>query len=67
MDIDANNGLKESGRGSSPARGRQRLRAALVIAEMAAALVVLIGAGLMGKGVEITARREPETCARNPY
>ena len=47
---DANEGLKESGRGSSPARGRQRLRAALVIAEMAAALVVLIGAGLMAKG-----------------
>jgi putative ABC transport system permease protein len=47
---DANEGLKESGRGSSPGRGRQRLRTALVIAEMAAALVVLIGAGLMAKG-----------------
>jgi putative ABC transport system permease protein len=47
---DTNEALKESARGSSPARGRQRLRTVLVIAEIAAALVVLIGAGLMAKG-----------------
>ena len=47
---DANEALKESGRGSSVGRVQQRLRTVLVVAEMAAALVVLIGAGLMAKG-----------------
>ena len=47
---DANEALKEGARGSSPARGRQRLRTVLVTAEIAAALVLLIGAGLIAKG-----------------
>jgi putative ABC transport system permease protein len=42
---DLNDALKESGRGT--AGGRRRLRETLVVAELALALVVLIGAGLL--------------------
>ncbi|HME06215.1 MAG TPA: ABC transporter permease [Bryobacteraceae bacterium] len=48
--LDLNDTLKESGRGMSASRGGQRLRGVLVAAEIAAALVLLAGAGLMVKG-----------------
>ena len=44
--------LKESGRGSSLGRTRHRLRGALVIAEVALALVLLVGAGLLVKNFQ---------------
>ena len=42
--------LKESGRGASTGRSRHRLRSALVISEIALALILLVGAGLLVKG-----------------
>jgi putative ABC transport system permease protein len=44
--------LKEGGRSSSVGRTRHRLRAALVIAEVALALVLLVGAGLLVKNFQ---------------
>src|SRR6267143_1494287 len=44
--------VNEGVRGSSIIRARHRLRGALVVAEVALALVLLIGAGLMVKGVQ---------------
>src|SRR5271170_2059425 len=42
--------LKESGRGASTGPTRHRLRSVLVIAEIALALILLVGAGLLVKG-----------------
>ena len=44
---DLTESLKESGRGSTEGRAHGRLRSALIVSEMAVALVLLIGAGLM--------------------
>ena len=45
--LDLNEALKEGGRGSTEGLRRNRVRGALVVAEVALALVLLIGAGLM--------------------
>jgi len=44
-----NTGLKEGGRSASSSRSQQRLRNAFVIGELAVALVLLVGAGLLVK------------------
>ena len=42
--------LKESGRGASTGPSRHRLRSVLVVAEIALALILLVGSGLLVKG-----------------
>lgn len=44
---DANEALKETGRGNTRSRRSRRARAAFVVAQIALALVLLVGAGLM--------------------
>jgi putative ABC transport system permease protein len=57
--------LKEGGRGSSAGRGRHALRNVLVSAEIALAVVLLAGAGLMVRGFQTMlkhgAELEPDT------
>jgi putative ABC transport system permease protein len=48
---DIHDALKEGGRGNSEGRDRQRLRTIFVVAEVALSLILLVGAGLMSKGV----------------
>jgi putative ABC transport system permease protein len=56
---DLNEALKEGTRGSSSSSSRQRLRGALVIAEVALSLVLLIGAGLMIRSFVAMLRNDP--------
>jgi putative ABC transport system permease protein len=48
---DVNEELKEGGRSSTAGRARHRLRSIFVVAEVALSLILLVGAGLMAKGV----------------
>jgi putative ABC transport system permease protein len=60
-----NEALKEGGAGGATGRGKHRLRAILVAAEIALAVVLLVGAGLMVRGFQTLAssgsRYEPAT------
>ena len=49
--LNVNEGLKEGGRSASSGRSRNRLRSALVIAELALSLILLTGAGLLIKSL----------------
>ncbi|MFI5098706.1 MAG: ADOP family duplicated permease [Candidatus Acidiferrales bacterium] len=53
---DPNEALKETGRGSGASVSRTRLRSAFVVIEIAISLVLLVGAGLMVKGVQTLLR-----------
>jgi putative ABC transport system permease protein len=51
--------LKESGRGASEGARRQRLRSTLVVAEVAVALVLLAGAGLLMRSFARLQQQDP--------
>src|SRR5262249_34933563 len=61
----AGGALKEEGRTSSGSRSR--MREALVIAEVAISLVLLVGAGLMIKSLASLLHRDPGFDARNLF
>jgi putative ABC transport system permease protein len=56
---DLNNSLKDTGKGVPGGSGGGRLRSALVIAEMALALILLIGSGLLMKSFVLLERVDP--------
>lgn len=49
---DLNVTLKEGGRGSSQARSQHRMKSILLVGEIALSLMLLVGAGLMVRGVD---------------
>ena len=57
--VDLNDSLKESGRGSSATGGTLRLRGVLMAVEVAMALMLLVGAGLLMRSFTRLARVEP--------
>jgi predicted permease len=56
---DLNDALRDGGRGSSGSRGRLRLRGALIVAEVALALVLLVGSGLLIRSFISVLRVDP--------
>jgi putative ABC transport system permease protein len=56
---DLTKALKDGGRGSTAGKGRQRLRGALVVVEVALAMVLLVGAGLFIGSFMALMRMEP--------
>jgi len=62
---DVNEALKESSRGAGPSSSSHRLRGLLVVTEVALALVLLTGAGLMVKGFRHLANTNPGYDRRN--
>jgi putative ABC transport system permease protein len=58
-------GLREAGRGIAESRGSRRVRSGLVIVEVALAIVLLIGSGLMGRTLAGLLRVDPGFSTRN--
>jgi putative ABC transport system permease protein len=57
--VDVNQALRENSRGSTTGRGHNRLRNALIVGELAFALVLLAGAGLFLRGLQRFAYLDP--------
>ena len=57
--LNVNEGLKESSRGATAGAGRHRIRSALVVLEIASAVMLLIGAGLLIKGFVLLWKVDP--------
>jgi putative ABC transport system permease protein len=55
-----NEALKEGGRSDGGGAGRQRMRKALIVAEVALALALLVGSGLMVKGFARMTEKQQE-------
>src|SRR5829696_3588748 len=62
---DLRGALKEGGRGGTVSRGGRRLRDLLVVGEVALALVLLVGAGLLMKSLVTMLRVDPGFDTRN--
>ncbi len=56
---DVNQALRENVRGSSAGRSHQRLRSALIVGEVAFAMILLTGAGLFLRGLQRFANLDP--------
>jgi putative ABC transport system permease protein len=63
--VDLNDALTETGRQSSGGAGARRLRGALVVAEIALSLSLLVGAGLLFKSFRRLVEVDPGFDARN--
>jgi len=57
--VDVNQALRENSRGSTSGRSQNRLRQALIVGEVAFALVLLTGAGLFLRGLQRFAYQDP--------
>jgi putative ABC transport system permease protein len=57
--IDVNDALKESGRSGTSGTGHERLRGALIVAEVAVSMALLVGAGLMLKSLYRVLKADP--------
>lgn len=57
--VDVRSALAESGRGTAGGRRSRRLRSALVVAEMALAVMLVSGAGLLVKSFRAVSQRDP--------
>jgi putative ABC transport system permease protein len=62
---DVNQGLRDEGRGASAGAEKSRLRDMLVVSEIALALVLLAGAGLMVKSVIALMHQDPGFSTQN--